>query len=166
MELRDIDFTKEKYFECGGKTFKVIEDPGIIRYRVIQKLAVEFAYSSTVHGIFDNLHKSIDAFNKHKYDEMVIIIHNVLNGITKIEDKDDTALRLCALFIVEEDEDLTVCDEVMMRIKIDCWAKEIKMLPFFRLASDIVPDWMPAYELHIRSGLTVDEPKKEELKEV
>ena len=161
--MRKIDIIKEKYFECGGKKFILIDDPGIIRYRILQKLSVEFAYSSSVPDMFNNLHKAIDAFNKHKYDEMVIIIHNVLNGITKIEDKDDAALRLCTLFIVEEKEDLTVWDEVTARMKIDCWAKEIAAISFFQLASSLVPGWMPAYELHIQHGLIVEEPKEEEL---
>jgi hypothetical protein len=151
--MRKLDFSVEMYFECGGKKFFVTDSLSFNRYREMQKLMIEFGYSATFKDIFDNLKLSIDAFNKHKYDEMVIIVHNVLNGITKIETKDDPAIRLCALFINEEGEDATTYSEGQMKSKIDCWTKELDIAPFFYLAASLVAHWMPAYELTIQNGL-------------
>lgn len=153
MTLRKIDFEKEKYFDCGGKRFFVRDSMSFARYRELQKLMIEFGYSATFEDIFHNLEKALEAFNKHKYDEMVIVIHNIMNGITKIEIKDDPSWRLCALFIDEEGEDPTVYNEAAMKAKIDCWGGELSVDPFFYLAASLVPYWTNVYELHIRSGL-------------
>lgn len=161
MELRKIDLEKEKYFECGGKKFFVKESISFARYRELQKINIEFGYSATFKDIFDNMNKALDSFNKHRYDEMVIVIHNIMNGITKIETKDDPALRICALFIDEENEDPAEYNESKMKAKIDCWGGELSIDPFFYLAAALVPYWTNVYELHIRNGLKVQENKEE-----
>ena len=160
-ELRKIDFEKEKYFECGGKKYFVTDSLSFVRYRELQRLSLEFGYSATFVDIFNNLKGAIDSFNKHKYDEMVVIIHNVLNGITKIETKDDPALRVCALFILEEDEDPTVYNEGQAQAKIAAWGRELEVNPFFYLAASLVDGWMPAYEVSLKTGLKVEPPSTE-----
>jgi hypothetical protein len=152
MNLRKIDFEKEKYFTCGGREFEITDSLGFTRYKALQRMMVEWSYSATFQDIFNNLQKAIDAFNEHKYDKMVIVVHNVMNGITKIEEKDDLTWKICALFVNEKDEDLTVYNEAQMSSKIDCWGRELDVAPFFYLAASLVPGWMPAYELLIRDG--------------
>jgi len=151
-ELKTIDFNKEKYFECQGKKYYVTDTLSFGRYKELQKLSLEFGYSATFTDIFNNLKRSLDSFNSHKYDEMVVIIHNIMNGITKIETKDDPALRICALFILEEGEDPTTYNEGHASSKIAAWGKEYEVSPFFYLAASLVENWMPAYEMQIRDG--------------
>jgi len=158
--MKSLDFNTTKYFECGGKKFFVRESLSFTRYKELQKLMIEFGYSATFQDIFNNLKTAIDAFNKHKYDEMVVTIHNVLNGITKIETKDDPALRLCALFIDEEGEDPTRYNEAEMKAKIDCWGEEYEVGPFFYLAAGLAQGWMQAYEIVLKNGSKV-EPEKQ-----
>jgi hypothetical protein len=156
-ELRKIDFSTEKYFECGGKKFFVKDSLSFARYRELQKINIEFGYSATFQDIFNSLNKALESFNKHKYDEMCVVIHNVMNGITKLETKDDPALRICALFIDEDGEDPTEYNEAKMKEKIDCWGRGLNIDSFFYFAAALVPYWTNVYELHIRSGLKVEE---------
>ena len=159
-ELRKIDFEKENHFKCGGKEYFVIEDPGFIRFRELQKISLEFGYSATFEDIFNNLKSAVDSYNKHDYFNMSIVLYKIQEGIKNLEEKDDPALRLCALFIVEKDEDLTICNAAMMKAKIDCWAKELEVGPFLSLAVSLSPGWMPGYQMFIRNGL--NQPKKTE----
>lgn len=161
-ELRKIDLLTEKYFECDGKKFYVTESLSFVRWRILQKISLEFGYSATFEDIFKKLGETLDAFNRHRYDEMCVIVHNVMNGIKNIEDKDDPALRLCALFINEEDEDPTVYNEALMQAKIDCWGKEILVDSFFYLAASLIPGWMPAYQILIRNGSEKEEKGNQE----
>lgn len=153
-ELRKIDFEKEKYFECDGKKFFVKESLSFNRYKELQKITLEFGFSATFEDIFNNLKAAVDSYNKHDYFNMSIVLYKIQKGIKNLEDKDDPAFRLCALFIDEENEDPTVYNAAMMKAKIDCWAKELEVSPFFYLATSLVPSWMPAYLLTIPSGLT------------
>jgi len=154
-ELRIINFD-EKVFECGGRKFFKKESLSFNRYRQLQFIMLEFGYSATFQEIFEHLKLAWDDLNKLKLAEASVRIHNIMNGITKLEDKDDPALRICALFLDEESEDPAKYDEATMRDKIKCWSEELDVKPFFYLAASLVPGWMPAYELVIRDGLKVE----------
>ena len=87
-------------------------------------------------------------------------LYNLLHGVAAIENKDAAALRLCALFINESDEDVTVFDEAKMKDKIECWSKELDVSPFFHLAASLVDGWMPAYNITIRNTLKEEKAKE------
>ena len=80
--------------------------------------------------------------------------------LRSLEEKDDPALRMCALFIDEEGEDPTVYDEGKMKEKIDCWASELSVTPFFQLAASIVPAWTAAYKIVTQNGLKEEKEKE------
>ena len=158
MTLKTIDFSK-KYFECDGRKFYVKDSLSFNRYRELQKLILEFGYSATFVDIFKNLRVAWDHLNSLRLGDAAVTIHNIMYGIKSLDDKDDPALRICALFIDEQGEDATVFDEVKMREKIDCWSKECSVTPFFQFASNLVPGWMKAYSTVSRSGLREERAK-------
>jgi len=160
-KLRQIDFIKEKNFECDGRKFEVTESLSFVRYRELQKIMIEFGFSATFEDIFNNLKKAVDLYNKHDYFNMSITVYKIQEGIKNLEEKDDPALRLCALFINEPDEDPTKYSDAMVQSKIESWGKEIEVNGFFYLAASLVPGWMPAYQLVIQSGLTPNPEKKQ-----
>ena len=153
-DLREIDFTK-KFFECDGRKFYVRDSISFARYRELQKLNLEFGYSATFHDIFKNVRTAWDFLNQTKLGEAAVILHNIMYGVVALEEKDDVAFRLCALFIDEEGEDPTIYDEGKMREKIECWGKELSVTPFFQLAASLVPGWMPSYKVVIQDGSEV-----------
>lgn len=152
MGLKIINFDK-KHFECDGRKFYVQSTISFARYKELQKISLEFGYSATFVDIFKRINEAWDYLNATKLGEAAVVLHNIMYGIKKLEDKEDAALRLCALFIDQEGEDPTVYDEGKMREKIDCWSKELDVSPFFHLATNLVQGWMPAYKIVIRDGL-------------
>jgi hypothetical protein len=159
MELKSIDFSK-KHFECSGRKFYVKESLSFARYRELQKINLEFGYSATFHDIFKNIKTAWDFLNQTKLGEAAVTLHNIMYGVVSLEEKDDAALRLCALFIDEEGEDVTQYDEGKMREKIECWGKECDVSPFFQLAANLVPDWINAYKTVSQNGLQGAEVKE------
>lgn len=152
MELRTIDLSK-KYFECQGRKFYVKDTLSFARYREMQKINLEFGYSATFQDVFKNIRQAWDLLNQVKLGEAAVVLHNVMYGVVSLEEKDDPALRLCALFIDEEGEDSTVFDEGKIREKIECWGKELDTLPFFQLAANLVPSWTNIYQVVLKDGL-------------
>lgn len=153
MALRTIDF-KEKKFTCGGRTFFVEDTLSFNRYRELQRLGIEFGFSRTFIEIYKDLQKCYELMQTAKnYADVSVTLYNLLSGVSFIEEKDPPALRLCALFINEKDEDTTVIDDIRMKDKIDCWSKELEVLPFFHLATNLVEGWMPAYKLTMQNIL-------------
>ena len=160
-ELRTIDFDK-KHFECGGRKFYIKESLSFARYRELQKLNLEFGFSASFQDIFTKLREIWDLLNKLKIADAIVLLHNVMFGVVALEEKDASALRLCALFIDEEGEDPTVFDEGKMREKIECWGKELDTLPFFQMANSLTSGWINAYKNVSQDGLGAKEEVKEE----
>lgn len=158
--LRIIDFEK-KHFECQGRKFFLKDSLSFNRYMELQKLILEFGYSATFIDIFKNLRIAWDHINALKLGEASVVIHNIMVGVNSLEEKYDSAFRICALFIDEEGEDVTLYDEAMMREKIDCWGKELDVTPFFQLASRLVPFWINAYKIVSKDGSVRGEKKEE-----
>ena len=151
MELRSVDFTT-KHFKCQGRKFTLKDTISFTRYRELQKINLEFGFSATFHDIFKNIRTAWDFLNSVKLAEAAVVLHNIMYGVVSLEEKDDPALRICALFIDEEGEDPATYDEGKMREKIECWGKELDASPFFQLAASIVPHWIIAYQETSQSG--------------
>jgi len=152
--LRIIDFS-QKHFECQGKKFYVKESLGFVRYKELQKLSLEFGYSSTFQDVFNHIKEAWDYLNQVKLGEAAVTLHNVMYGIVAVDsDKYDASLRLCALFIDEEGEDPSVFDEGKMREKLNCWSEGgLDTLPFFQLAANLVPGWINVFQSISQNGL-------------
>lgn len=158
MSLKVIDFSK-KQFTCDGRTFYVQDSLSFNRYRELQRISIEFGYSTTFIELFKEIQKCYDFVQTNKnWGDLAVTLYNILNGISTIGVKDAPALRLCALFINEADEDVTIYDEAKIQEKIDCWAKELDVSPFFHMAVNLVGGWMPAYKLTTQSILNTDAP--------
>lgn len=158
--MRTIDF-KEKKFECGGRTFYVQDSLSFNRFRELQRISIEFGFSTTFVELFKEIQKCYDYVQTNKnWGDLAVTLYNLLHGVSSIDNKDAAAIRLCALFINEKDEDVTVFDEAKMKDKIECWAKELDVSPFFHLAASLVDGWMPAYNITIRNTSDVNKAKE------
>ena len=151
--LRTIDFTQTKSFECAKRKFHINPDQlSFMRYRELPRINLEFGFSVSFIDLFKNVRATYDLLNQVKFADAAVLLHNILYGVVSLEEKDDPAWRICALFINEEGEDLAVYDEAKARDKIECWSKELDCLPFFQLASSLTPGWTNAYRTVIPDG--------------
>lgn len=157
--LRTINLD-EKFFICDGRKFIIKDSLSFRRYKELQKINLEFGFSTTFHDLYNGLLKLQELMNGVKFFESAVLINNLLLGIATSEDKYEPALRMCALFIDEEGEDPTIYDEGKQRDKIDCWSKELDVLPFFVLAANLVPGWISASKKHFPAGTEADETEK------
>jgi hypothetical protein len=158
MELKTVDFSK-KYFECQGRKFYVRDTLSFVRYRELQKLILEFSFSATFVDLFKNIKTAWEFMNSLKFGDAAVTLHNIMMGIKTLEDKDDPALRMCALFIDEEGEDGTQYDEGKMKEKIDCWGREYAVTPFFQFAANLIPSWIAAYQSNSPDGSNTKQGK-------
>jgi hypothetical protein len=163
MKLRIIDFSKEKQFECGGRTFIKDDSLSFNRFRELQRISIEFGFSTSFIDLFKEVKKAYDLVQTNKnWADLAVTLYNIIAGVSKLDEKDDPALRLCALFINEANEDVTEFNEAKIKDKINCWSKELDVSPFFHLAVNLVDGWMPAYKVTSQSILNKEnEPKRE-----
>lgn len=143
--LRTINFNETKTFECGGRKFSQTDSLSFARFIELQKLMLRFGFSADFMDIYNNLLKVYDLLNNLKFADSAVLVHNMMYGVIKLDDKEVTALKISALFINEEGEDITVYDEAKIMDKIECWGKELDVVPFWKLAVNLIPAWTTAF---------------------
>ena len=158
--MKIVEF-KDKKFECGGRTFIIEDTLSFNRYRELQRLSIEFGFSRTFVDLFKDIQKIYGLMQTaQNYADVSVTLYNIIAGVSVLEDKNDPALTLCALFINEANEDITEYNELKIKDKIACWGKELDVTPFFHMACSLVEGWMPAYKLTLSSILKEKEKKK------
>lgn len=160
--LRVIDFSETKSFECGGRKFYLHDSLSFARFMELQKLILEFSFSASFQDIYKNLMLVYDHLNNLKFADSAVIIHNMMYGIIKLDDKEDSALRIASLFINEENEDVAEYNEAKSKDKINCWAKELDVTPFYQLAVSTVPAWTAAFR-HVSQDISQKEMEKQKI---
>src|SRR5512133_2870536 len=154
--LRILNFSESKTFECDGRKFALAESISFARFMELQKLILEFGFSANFQDMFKNLRIAYDHLNSLRLADGAVVLHNMMYGIIKLDDKEDSALKIASLFINEEGEDVTVYDEAKTKDKINCWSKELDVTPFYNLAVSLVPTWTTAFRHVSQNTLHVE----------
>ena len=164
MLLKTLDLSKDR-FEADGRKFFIEKEISINRFRKYEILEYELGTGTTWADCFRQDKQILALLNKGLPVDAGHIIHNRLNKVKHhLEDREHTALMVCALFINEKDEDRTVFDELVMKSKIDAWKKEYSVLGFFHLAVNLVRDFIPIYEEVLKSISEAEKKTVESLK--
>jgi hypothetical protein len=160
MQLKTFEIDSG-YFDAAGKRYFIEDTLSFNRFEKLREYTLEMGFSATFLEIFNNLKKAWDLMNKQQPSDAAVVIHNIMNGIGRLEKKDDPAFRICALFCNTEDEDTTVWDEAVERQKIEDWGGEYNVTPFFWLAAAKVNGWLPAYKSAFQ-GISAAQPQEED----
>ncbi len=161
-ELKELDvekLTKDCYFIACGKKFILNEKLSFDYYREFCRIQPEFAYNVTFSTLFNNVKNAFESLKDLKINAMkvsdiqepLIRLWNIMEGVKNFEEKSDPALRICSLFLITEDENITVFDKTVMDEKINLWAKEYSINGFFVLAANLVIGFRSAYEIVLLS---------------
>lgn len=162
-DLKRIDFNAGT-FEANGKTYTIEGALSIERYAELQILEKELAYGFTTKAIFDKIRQLWDNQNKLKFAENAVILHDLMRGVTKLEERTPTVLKICALFINTPEEDRTGLTREMIETKINDWkAAGIDMRDFFQVASSSVNGFLEIYQTVTRIISAQEQPAPENI---
>lgn len=135
MNLKSIDI-QQKSFKANGKTYYI--EPGDIaieRYAKYEELSLELQYGVSQAEMFANWKQVTQLANELKFSDIAVLANNMQNGLVQLMDRQNTALKMCALFINEEQEDRGRISDDMISNKINDWQEEgYTVGPFFQLA--------------------------------
>jgi len=144
-ELIRIDFEKGE-LKTQLHTYTVTESLPVDKYIQFLNLQSEVAYGISFDEI-NKKHKEIHtALNKTDFVQSAALLHNLMYSINNgIEKRKLPILKLCALFLIREDEDNTVFNEAVNNEKIDEFTNGgIQFTDFFYLAAIVVPGLLDA----------------------
>ena len=145
--LKRIDFSKPT-IPANGKEYKFLTELPIVRFKELDKLEVEFFYGFDMKQMFDKLKAAFEDLNKSKIADASVKMHNLMKGVAdKVDKREPIVLRICALFLVTEDEDINKWSDELAAKKIKDWEEEgYAMTDFFSLAATSLPGFLEAYE--------------------
>lgn len=144
-ELKRIDFEKGE-FTANGTIYRIEGALTIERYAELQILEKEMGYGLTFKGMYEKLQSVYNQVNKMKFADAAVNLNDLIRGISKIQEREPTVLKICALFINAEDEDRTQYSQDMVNKKIADWKAEgIDMRDFFTVASNSVSGFLEIY---------------------
>lgn len=143
-ELKRLDLTKSS-FVANGTTYHIETALSIERFCEYQLLEKEAGFSMTFKSIFENLNQLYDLMNTTKFVEASVLLHNLMGGIVKLEEREPTLLKICALFINATDENRAEINEDMITKKIEDWKVAHDVRDFFTLALNTVDGFLEIY---------------------
>lgn len=130
---------KASFFEANGKTYKIAEELGVYRHKVLDRLQVIAAFGGDLPTIFGKASDAYNALNASKPADAAIIMNGMLEATGRaLREEEPVLLLICTLFISREDEDITTWEEAAAKLKIQDWQAEgYAMRDFFGLALNL-----------------------------
>lgn len=136
MKLKHINIS-ERQFEANGKKYFIeSDDISIERWAKYEELSLELQYgTSSFVEMHQNWANVTSLANELRFADIAVLAHNMQTSVINAIERTPTQLKLCALFINEQNEDRNIIsDEIIIR-KIDDWRKEgFAISDFFQLA--------------------------------
>lgn len=159
MELKTLDLST-KQFTANGKKYIISDKISIRRYAEYQKLLPKLTYGLGFDEIFKALKNAYAHLNKQNFADSAIIIHNLMNGVSNVEESSriHPALKMAALFINVEGEDIKDFDENLINEKIEDWTKEgYNISDFFTLALSSIKGFREAFQEYTQKNETLND---------
>lgn len=162
MELKKLDVTQPT-FVANGVTYYIESALSIERFCEYQILEKEAGFGLNFKKIFNELKELHNLMNNVKFVEAAVKLNNLMRGVAKLEDREPTLLKICALFINEKDENRSIINNDMIVKKIADWKVDYEVNGFFTLALNMVDGFLEIYAkaTHIISGVKDSKNPKE-----
>src|SRR5690242_16734585 len=143
-KLKTLD-PNERRFTANGKVYNIETELSINRFHEYQIYEKEAGFSMDFKSIVHSIKDAYQDINQLKAADAAVKLHNVLAGIAKVQEKEHTLLKMCALFINTDDEDRGIINADMISTKIEDWGKEYEVQGFFTLALNTINGFLQIY---------------------
>jgi len=150
--MKELIYPKEKHFEANGKKYRIDSSLSYDRWLELQVCQLELPFATSFKSLYENNDKIINCLNKVDFVSASVLAYNIKHGLKKIGEKDvPIAMRMCALFINYEGEDVRYFSEDLLQEKITDWREAgIDINFFLSVAAHSVPDFFKVLKENIR----------------
>lgn len=143
--LKKLDPTKRSFI-ANGKEYFIESNLSIARFHDYQILDKEAGFSMTFGNVFEALVEVRKLMNSIKFVDASVKLENLMTGMAKLEEKEHTLLKMCALYINTKEEDRGEITADQMSEKINDWKNEYEIEGFFSLALNSVSGYLENYK--------------------
>jgi hypothetical protein len=140
-------------FTASGQRYRRLMSLSIDRYEAYELLQVEIGMGRTFEQFNDEVNRAYELCNevatgKKVFADLAVLLRDLSIGCSLLgQQQHHAVLKMCALFLVRDGEDLRTIDDQMIKDKIDDWRNEgIDMGYFFTFALLSIPGFLAAYK--------------------
>jgi hypothetical protein len=138
-------------FTANGREYRVSRSISFERYEAYEMLQVEVGLARTFEQFTEQIKEAYSLCNqvasgKHVFADLAVLLRDMLIGTQLVGERQTPAvLKLCALFINRENEDVRWVDDSVIESKINDWRQEgIDIRFFFAFALNSIPGFIEA----------------------
>lgn len=142
-----------KEFMANGRRYRVVSSLTVSRYEDFELLQLEVGIGRSFEAIQQSINHAYRLCNRvvkgeEVFAELAIVLRDMSIGAALAGTKTPHAvLKMCALFLVRDEEDLSRCPNELIEDKINDWREEgIDMGYFFTFALLTIPGFLQAYK--------------------
>lgn len=154
-------------FVANGREYRVSRSLSFERYEAYELLQVEVGLARTFEQLTDQIKEAYSLCNqvasgKPVFADLAVLLRDMLIGTQLVGERQTPAvLKLCALFINRENEDVRKVDEAIIESKINDWRQEgIDIRFFFAYALNSIPGYIEALRAVSRDTSSAEQPTK------
>lgn len=145
-----------KSFTANGTRYYIEDTRSIDRWVFEQQLTIEAGFGVEFDEMLRAWKDVYAMLNKQNFADSAVTAYNMINGITKLFQREPTILKFCALFINTAEEDRRTIDADMISRKIEDWKAEgLAIEGFFEFSLLRVRGLGESYMSAIRSVSTL-----------
>lgn len=141
-----------KEFMANGRRYRVVSSLTVSRYEDFELFQLEVGIGRSFEAIQQSINHAYRLCNRvvkgeEVFAELAIVLRDMSIGAALAGTKTPHAvLKMCALFLVRDEEDLSRCPNELIEDKINDWREEgIDMGYFFTFALLTIPGFLQAY---------------------
>lgn len=141
-----------KEFEANGRRYRVVSSLTVSRYEDFELFQLEVGIGRSFEAIQQSINHAYRLCNRvvkgeEVFAELAILLRDMSIGASLAGTHTPHAvLKMCALFLVRDDEDLSRCPNELIEDKINDWREAgIDMGYFFTFALLTIPGFLQAY---------------------
>ena len=151
-ELKKLD-PNERSFVANGNKYYISSELSVARFHEFQILEIEAKINLNIKDIGVKLAEIWKMKNDRRNADADVALFKLIEGVQDVGHREHVLLRICALFINRENEDLGKVSEDLISQKIEDWA-EFEVSGFFTLALNSTNGFFKDYNamLQVISG--------------
>jgi hypothetical protein len=140
-----LDVNEDRW-EINGRTYFKAKKIGTERYQLLERHEIQFGFGGAFRDVFDKIGEAYKLGNQRKDLDLGVTLHNVLHGMTNVDNALTYAFEMCTILLNHEGENLREFTEETRLIKLrDFKEGGIDSRFFFQLAALNTPGFLDAY---------------------
>lgn len=141
-----LDINEDRWVINGHNYFKA-KKIGTERYQLLERHEIQFGFGGAFKDVFDKIAEAYKLGNQRKDLDLGVVLHNILHGLTNVDNALTYAFEMCTVLLNHEGENLReFTEETRLKKLRDFREGGIDSRFFFQLAALNTPGFLHAYK--------------------